>query len=156
MQTAAGLDNGEWHRLDVFWDRERVRLLVDLCAAAQVVEMENGTEPVVFHNGTCAADGVIPPFNEYLNVNAPLQLGGVAHAPFGQQAYGWQHRPNGKPFDGCIRNLVVNSEVSSCGGGGGWLGGGGLSSRRGAVKPRDLSVCWCALVISWLIVGRRG
>jgi len=65
----------------------------------------------VFQDTMCAASGVIPPFHEYLNVNAPLQLGGVAHAPFGQQAYGWQHRPTAKPFDGCIRNLVVNSEM---------------------------------------------
>ncbi|XP_043210951.1 neural-cadherin-like isoform X4 [Amphibalanus amphitrite] len=110
VQTAAGLDDGEWHRLDVFWDRERVRLLVDLCAAAQVVENDDGLEPV-FQDGTCAARGTIPPFNEYLNVNAPLQLGGVAHSTFAQPAYGWDHKPNGKPFDGCIRNLVVNSEM---------------------------------------------
>ena len=110
VQTATGLDNGEWHRLDVFWGRERVRLLVDLCVAAQVVEKNDDSEPV-FQDSTCAAHGVIPPFNEYLNVNAPLQLGGVAQSTFDPPAYGWDHKPNGKPFDGCIRNLVVNSEV---------------------------------------------
>ncbi|XP_037085943.1 neural-cadherin-like isoform X3 [Pollicipes pollicipes] len=133
VQTPAGLDDGEWHRLDVFWDREHVRLLVDLCRAAQVVESDDGSEPV-FQDAACAAAGTIPPFSEYLNVNAPLQLGGVVHAPFGHRAYGWQHQPVGKPFDGCVRNLVVNSEMYD-------LSNPGLNRHSYPGCPQVESVC---------------
>ncbi|MCL4120457.1 UNVERIFIED_CONTAM: hypothetical protein GTU68_045967, partial [Idotea baltica] len=55
---------------------------------------------------------MIPPFNEYLNVNSPLQLGGLAHKLPDPVAYNWQFVPQQDQFfQGCIRNFVVNSEL---------------------------------------------
>ena len=53
----------------------------------------------------------MPQFNEYLNVNTPLQIGGMAAEQFDPLKYNWGHTPMGKPFDGCIRNIVHNSKL---------------------------------------------
>ena len=55
--------------------------------------------------------GQIPPFNEYLNVNTPLQIGGMAAERFDPLQFKWSHTPLGKPFNGCIRNIVHNSKL---------------------------------------------
>ena len=43
IQTKNGLDDGDWHRIDIFWDREEVRMVVDFCSSAKVIELEDGT-----------------------------------------------------------------------------------------------------------------
>ncbi|XP_064079326.1 neural-cadherin-like isoform X1 [Macrobrachium nipponense] len=110
VNTKNHLNDGTWHRVDIFWDTENVRIDVDNCVAAEVQEPEDGSEPI-FDSSGCQAKGTIPPFNEYLNVNAPLQLGGLAHEQPDPSLYKWAHVPHGRPFSGCIRNLMVNSEL---------------------------------------------
>ena len=110
IQTKNGLDDGDWHRVDVFWTREEVRMVVDFCREAAVMEHEDGT-PTEFDDSACQVTGRIPPFNEYLNVNTPLQIGGMAAEQFDPLDYKWSHTPLGKPFDGCIRNIVHNSKL---------------------------------------------
>ncbi|XP_057671471.1 neural-cadherin isoform X4 [Diorhabda carinulata] len=110
VKTKKTLDDGEWHRLDIFWDTENVRMVVDYCKSADISEMEDGTPPE-FDDSSCQAQGTIPPFNEYLNVNAPLQLGGLYVEQFDPTHYHWQYMPVGKSFDGCIRNLFHNSKL---------------------------------------------
>jgi len=110
VQTKSGLHDGDWHRIDVFWTRETVRMVVDFCKAAVVMEHEDGT-PTEFDDSGCQVEGKVPPFNEYLNVNTPLQIGGMAAEQFDPQQYRWSHTPLGKPFDGCIRNVVHNSKL---------------------------------------------
>ncbi|MCL4133902.1 UNVERIFIED_CONTAM: hypothetical protein GTU68_064760, partial [Idotea baltica] len=111
VNTKTSLNNGEWHRLDIFWDTQNVRIVVDHCIAAEVYEPEDGNEPT-FDSSECQAQGMIPPFNEYLNVNSPLQLGGLAHKLPDPVAYNWQYIPNQDQFfQGCIRNFIVNSEL---------------------------------------------
>lgn len=93
IETKNGLDDGDWHRIDIFWDREEVRMVVDFCRYVElhfslsvlsltkvlfkrssvVMEHEDGT-PTEFDDKTCQVKGKIPPFNEYLNVNTPLQV----------------------------------------------------------------------------------
>ena len=104
------LDDGNWHRIDIFWDRETVRMVVDYCTTATVVEHEDGS-PIEFDDSTCQTTGRIPAFNEYLNVNTPLQIGGMAVEQFDPVQYRWSHTPVGKPFDGCIRNVKHNSKL---------------------------------------------
>lgn len=87
-----------------------VRIDVDHCVAAEVQEPEDGSDPI-FDSIGCQAKGTIPPFNEYLNVNAPLQVGGLAHEQPDPGLYKWSHVPHGRFFSGCIRNLMVNSEL---------------------------------------------
>lgn len=110
IETKNGLDDGNWHRIDIFWDREEVRMVVDFCKSAVVMEHEDGT-PTEFDDASCQVQGQIPPFNEYLNVNTPLQIGGMAADQFDPKQYNWNYTPFGKPFDGCIRNIVHNSKL---------------------------------------------
>ena len=55
--------------------------------------------------------GRVPPFNEYLNVNTPLQIGGLMAQQFDPLKYRWSHTPMGKPFEGCIKNIIHNSKL---------------------------------------------
>uniref|UniRef100_A0AAR5P4U7 Neural-cadherin n=1 Tax=Dendroctonus ponderosae TaxID=77166 RepID=A0AAR5P4U7_DENPD len=127
------LNDGEWHRLDIFWDTENVRMVLDYCKSANITEFENGTRPE-FDDSSCQAQGTIPPFNEYLNVNAPLQLGGLYVEQFDPTHYHWQYMPEGKSFDGCIRNLFHNSKLYD-------LAHPGLSRHSEAGCPQTDEVC---------------
>nr|CAD7440271.1 unnamed protein product [Timema bartmani] len=127
------LDDGEWHRIDVFWDTENVRLVVDYCKSADVAELEDGSPPE-FDDTTCQARGIVPPFNEYLNVNAPLQIGGLYVEQFDPTHYHWQFMPVGKGFDGCIKNVFHNSKLYD-------LAHPGLSRNSVAGCPQTEEVC---------------
>ena len=81
-------------------------MVVDFCKSASVMEHEDGT-PTEFDDVNCQTSGQIPPFNEYLNVNTPLQIGGMAAERFDPLQFKWSHTPLGKPFNGCIRDAVV-------------------------------------------------
>lgn len=85
-------------------------MVVDYCKSADVAELEDGSAPE-FDSSSCQATGIVPPFNEYLNVNAPLQIGGLYMDRFDHALYKWQFMPNGRPFDGCIKNVFHNSKV---------------------------------------------
>ena len=87
-------------------------MVLDLCRYATIYEPEDGTASV-FNTSACEVKGVIPPFNEYLDVSSPLQIGGVSHPSLDPNAFKWDHLPHGKGFSGCIRNFVHNSKVSS-------------------------------------------
>ncbi|XP_035701024.1 neural-cadherin isoform X3 [Folsomia candida] len=110
VKPNGSLSNGEWHRIDVFWDTENVRMVVDFCKSARVVEADDGS-PSVFDSTYCQAQGQIPPFDEYLNVNTPLQVGGMVVEHLEANHYRWKYLPTTKAFEGCIRNLVHNSKI---------------------------------------------
>ncbi|XP_017771131.1 PREDICTED: neural-cadherin [Nicrophorus vespilloides] len=133
VKTKKTLDDGEWHRLDIFWDTENIRMVVDYCKSADIAELEDGTPPD-FDDSSCQAQGTIPPFNEYLNVNAPLQLGGLYVEQFDPTHYHWQYMPVGKGFDGCIRNLFHNSKLYD-------LAHPGLSRNSVSGCPQTEEVC---------------
>lgn len=133
VKTKRPLDDGEWHRLDVFWTTETVKLVVDYCKSAEIIEQEDGTPPS-FDGTSCQATGVVPPFNEYLNVNAPLQIGGLYVEQFDPTQYKWKTMPVGKGFDGCIRNLFHNSKLYD-------LAHPGLSRHSVAGCPQTDEIC---------------
>ncbi|XP_034669297.1 neural-cadherin isoform X6 [Drosophila subobscura] len=133
VKTKKTLDDGEWHRIDLFWDTEDIRMVVDFCKSAEISEMEDGTPPE-FDDMSCQARGQIPPFSEYLNVNAPLQVGGLYREQFDQSLYYWHYMPTAKGFDGCIRNLVHNSKLYD-------LAHPGLSRNSVAGCPQTEEVC---------------
>ncbi|XP_037038290.1 neural-cadherin isoform X5 [Bradysia coprophila] len=133
VKTKKSLDDGEWHRLDIFWDTENVRIVVDYCKSAEVSELEDGTGPE-FDDSSCQARGLIRPFHEYLNVNSPLQIGGLYREPFEQGQYKWDYMPTGKGFDGCIRNVFHNSKLYD-------LAHPGLSRNSVAGCPQTEDVC---------------
>lgn len=86
-------------------------MILDRCVSATIMELEDGSVPQ-FDGSTCLIKGTIPPFNEYLNLNTPLQLGGRYIQDFDPTQYQWQAVPYGKSFDGCIRNIYVNGMAS--------------------------------------------
>ncbi|KAI8117964.1 Neural-cadherin, partial [Lucilia cuprina] len=133
VKTKKTLDDGEWHRIDLFWDSENIRMVVDFCKSAEISEMEDGSLPE-FDDMSCQARGNIPPFNEYLNVNAPLQVGGLYREQFDPSLYFWHYTPMAKGFDGCIRNLVHNSKLYD-------LAHPGLSRNSVAGCPQTEEVC---------------
>lgn len=92
---------------------QNVRLLVDYCKSADIYEPEDILKLPEFDDSSCQARGTIPPFNEYLNVNTPLQIGGRYVQDFDPTLYHWQAMPYGKGFDGCIKNIFHNSKVST-------------------------------------------
>ncbi|XP_066967735.1 neural-cadherin-like [Macrobrachium rosenbergii] len=110
VNSSGELNDGRWHKADIFWDKETAILAMDQCSEANVYESKGSTESNI-DLSTCHAQGTLPPFNEYLNVNSPLQVGGLAHETFFATMYSDNEElvPLGKPFQGCIRNLMMNS-----------------------------------------------
>ncbi|KAG8330089.1 beta-catenin binding [Homalodisca vitripennis] len=110
VKTRQGVSDGKWHRVDIFWDKEVVRMMVDFCQSAEISEAENDTKTEI-DDSSCQANGTVPPFNEFLNVNHPLQVGGRFVQSFDPVMYNWQSAPVSDSFDGCIRNLALNSQI---------------------------------------------
>ncbi|XP_055930144.1 neural-cadherin-like isoform X5 [Argiope bruennichi] len=103
------LSDGEWHQVDIFWDRETIRLVIDNCQKAKIED----SDPPKINRSRCETKSNIPPFNEFLNVNTPLQLGGVHHQYLTD--YRWQHQHTREGFEGCIKNVIHNSEMYDLG-----------------------------------------
>ncbi|XP_054282160.1 neural-cadherin-like [Macrosteles quadrilineatus] len=110
VKTRASLADGRWHRLDVFWDKEFVRIMVDLCKTADITETENDTR-IDIDDTSCQSNGTLPPFHEHLNVNYPLQVGGRHTLGVDPVTYHWHHAPLATGFHGCIKNLVFNTQM---------------------------------------------
>uniref|UniRef100_A0A3Q3N5U2 Si:dkey-22o22.2 n=1 Tax=Mastacembelus armatus TaxID=205130 RepID=A0A3Q3N5U2_9TELE len=92
-----------WHRLDVISDGKAVQLVLDQCGGVVVNEPEGpGGDMEEVDESSCRAAGETPGNQRYLNVFQPLQLGGVKETSPHQRYRG---------FTGCIRNLVVDSQV---------------------------------------------
>ncbi|XP_022238088.1 neural-cadherin-like [Limulus polyphemus] len=102
VNTKESLSDGFWHQLDIFWDRENVRLMVDHCVDSD----HQNTDPPTSDRSRCEGKKTIPPFNEFLNVNGPLQLGGVHHKILN---FNWNKQHMRTGFEGCIRNVIHNS-----------------------------------------------
>lgn len=127
------LNDGEWHRIDIFWNTEEVRMVLDYCKSAFINETEASNTHVVDF-GNCQVEGTIPPFNEFLNVNTPLQLGGIYMDDFDPLLFHWQYMPSMTGFEGCIRNFFHNSKLYD-------LAHPGLSRGSMAGCPKSEEVC---------------
>ncbi|XP_031175500.2 neural-cadherin [Sander lucioperca] len=97
------INDRRWHRLDIVSDGKAVQLTLDQCGGAAVNELEgvSGDTQETDESG-CRAAGETPGNQRYLNVFQPLQLGGMKETS--------PHRRY-RSFTGCIRNLVVDSQV---------------------------------------------
>lgn len=109
VKTKKHLNDGEWHRIDLFWDMENVRMVVDYCKSAEISEGDDGMSPEI-DDSSCQAKSKVKPFNEYLNVNTPLQIGGLYREKFDYIHPRWQFLPIGEFFDGCVRNIKHNGQ----------------------------------------------
>ena len=107
IKTKKHLNDGEWHQIDIFWDMENVRVVVDFCKSAEITESDDGTIPEI-DDSSCQAQSKIMPFNEFLNLNTPLQIGGLYKEKYDYNNPKWQFSPIGEFFDGCIKNIKHN------------------------------------------------
>jgi len=57
-KTRRWLGDGDWHRVDVFWDTEDVRMVLDLCRHALIDEPEDGSN-VTFNTSSCQVTGIL-------------------------------------------------------------------------------------------------
>ena len=112
------LHDGEWHRIDIFWTKETARILVDNCVGIPF----NDEDLMRVDRSRCENITQIVGFNEFLNVNSPLQVGGVYQksttaagtSPVFANA-NYFHLPTKQGFNGCIRNLIHNSVMYDLG-----------------------------------------
>ncbi|XP_062128404.1 DE-cadherin [Drosophila sulfurigaster albostrigata] len=90
---------GRSYQLDILLQNASVEINVDNCRLS-----------------TCMSLSAPQGSNEFLNVNAPLVLGGapVDLAQLGRQL-NWTHVPNQQGFFGCVRNLTVNEYTYNLG-----------------------------------------
>nr|XP_046255492.1 neural-cadherin [Scatophagus argus] len=103
LPPKATVTDRRWHRLDIISDGKAVQLILDQCGGVAVNELEGvGGDVREMDESGCRAAGETPGNQRYLNVFQPLQLGGVKETP--------PHRRY-RSFTGCIRNLVVDSQV---------------------------------------------
>lgn len=119
VNTQSELSDGEWHRIDIFWSREEIRMVVDHC---QDAKFDEDSEIPTVDRSTCEQKATIKPFSEFLNVNSPLQIGGVFHREIDKFfAPSWRHKHTREGFKGCIRNFIHNSRTYDLGSPGGFV-----------------------------------
>lgn len=117
INSQRDLNDGEWHRVDIFWTREEIRMTVDHCKDAR---FDEDTERPSMNRSSCESKASIKQFSEFLNVNSPLQMGGVFHREIDKFFYPfWKHKHTREGFKGCIRNFVHNSRTYDLGSPGG-------------------------------------
>ncbi|XP_030763859.1 neural-cadherin-like [Sitophilus oryzae] len=114
VKTKKPLHDGDWHHLDVFWNTEKIRLIVDYCKGADIVELEDETASG-FDSSSCQSEKNVPNFREYVNINGPLQIGGLWMDDFDPSEYFWEDKIKNRFFNGCIRDVYMNSRLIDLG-----------------------------------------
>ncbi|XP_062393955.1 neural-cadherin [Sardina pilchardus] len=111
LPPRATVTDRRWHRLDIVSDGKTVQLILDHCAGAAVNEVEGlGVEMLEMDQSACKTSAETPGSQRFLNVNQPLQVGGVKETHPHRRTH-----PHYKGFVGCMRNLVVDSQVYDLG-----------------------------------------
>ncbi|CAG2101814.1 unnamed protein product [Medioppia subpectinata] len=103
VKSPKPLNDGEWHTIEIFFDTQSVRLMTDHCIDAVIYD----SEPLKMDRTRCESVATNQWYGRRLNVNAPLQLGGVSHQPI-DRYYNWTQRHSRIGFTGCLRNLKHN------------------------------------------------
>ncbi len=103
--SSVDLGDGKWHRLDVYRDGKSIEFMLDRCKSATITEASSST---VQQTDDCKSKGFTPGDNKFLNVNTPLQLGGVDQS----SAFTYPDEITfGVSFDGCMRNVEQDGAV---------------------------------------------
>lgn len=90
---------GDKHHIEIILQKTSVEMIVDGCRMS-----------------SCMTLGAPQGPNEFLNVNAPLQLGGSAtDLRYLAQHFNWTHVPQTKGYHGCIKNLTVDGRTYNIG-----------------------------------------
>ncbi|TRY92876.1 hypothetical protein DNTS_029152 [Danionella cerebrum] len=100
-----------WHHLDIISDGKTIQMVLDHCLGATVNEAEGlGAEVFEMDYSVCKTSGETPGDERFLDIYQPLQLGGIKDTHTLQGS-----RRVYKGFTGCMRNLVVDSQVYDLG-----------------------------------------
>ncbi|XP_061877314.1 neural-cadherin isoform X1 [Entelurus aequoreus] len=107
LPSNVNVADGRWHRLDVRSSSQEVRLTLDRCAGAVVMETEGlGSWLTTEDYSSCEVIGSSPSTDSHVTSSPVLQLGGVNEdIPYLYPQL--QH----KHFTGCIRDLIVDSKM---------------------------------------------
>uniref|UniRef100_A0A6G1SIF4 Neural-cadherin n=1 Tax=Aceria tosichella TaxID=561515 RepID=A0A6G1SIF4_9ACAR len=139
VNTLRELNDGEWHHVDIFWTREDIRMVIDFCRDAR---FDEDNERPANNRTMCEQKASIKQFNEFLNVNSPLQIGGVFHRKIEMFFPQWRHHHTRDGFKGCVRNFVHNSRVYDLGSPGGSLDSvGGCTVSEERCQTNSLNSC---------------
>ncbi|XP_074646658.1 neural-cadherin-like [Tubulanus polymorphus] len=95
------INDGKWHRLDIYRKGNEVRMMLDYCSLAALLPRSSG-QPM--DTKPCEVTFKTPGQNQFINVDQPLQLGGRQNVNFPQNIANIG-------FNGCIKNLMVNGEL---------------------------------------------
>ncbi|XP_039592498.1 neural-cadherin [Polypterus senegalus] len=111
LSSKINVADRRWHRIDIISDGKMVELILDQCSGVTLNELEE-TRTDILQPGLiiCKAAGVTPGKERFLNVNQPLQLGGLKQSVLFQRSM-----LQFKGFTGCIGNLVVDNKVYDLG-----------------------------------------
>ncbi|XP_033122265.1 neural-cadherin-like, partial [Anneissia japonica] len=99
------LNDNVWHTLEIRRNAQYVEMVVDHCKSAVVVE-NSGTSTI--DATSCMVNKTVPGNSKLLNLNTPLQIGGVDT----ESPWVYDHldsTPSG--FDGCVRNLIQDGKL---------------------------------------------
>lgn len=90
---------GKLHQIEILLQKTSIEMTVDNCKMSSCMTLGAPVGP-----------------NEFLNVNAPLQLGGSA-TDLNNLAmrFNWSHVPTTKGYHGCIKNLTVDGRTYNIG-----------------------------------------
>ena len=103
VKSRKPLNDGEWHTIDIFFETQTVRLMIDNCVDAVIYD----SEPLKMDRTRCENVSEYQFFADRLNVNGPLQVGGVSHQSI-EKYYNWTHKHSRIGFTGCVKNLMQN------------------------------------------------
>ncbi|CAH1778847.1 unnamed protein product [Owenia fusiformis] len=127
-QVLGKLNDGEWHRIDIYREGKKVRMVVDQCVKSTISEQGANT---VEDRTACEVIGETNGDNMYLNVKDPLQLGGVS-----MENPKFPNKMNTKGFNGCIKDLVHNGELYDL-----FIGREGMHENSEDGCPREDVIC---------------
>ncbi|KAK7058680.1 Cadherin, partial [Halocaridina rubra] len=105
LNATYAVSDGKWHQVDIYWNKENVHMILDHCKDVQLFSPEDKD-----NMSGCFATVTIASQSKDLNVNSPLQVGGLAYPLPSSDSLNWDYFPEGKHFQGCIKNLMVNSK----------------------------------------------
>ncbi|KAJ7311916.1 hypothetical protein JRQ81_006236, partial [Phrynocephalus forsythii] len=107
LLSHVNITDKRWHRLEVRSNRQDIRFTLDYCRAATVSEIEGVGKWLSTEDRTnCEVVAFVPQTKRYMNMNQVLQLGGVKESiPYSYPLLQQRH------FTGCIRNLVVDTQL---------------------------------------------
>ena len=103
VKTPKALNDGKWHTIDIFFETQTFRLMIDNCVDAVIYD----SEPLRMDRSRCENTSEYQFFSEKLNINNVLQVGGISHQSV-DKYYNWTHKHSRIGFTGCVKNLIQN------------------------------------------------